>query len=291
LIIPGDSPKTIPLTCTCGEVTGTCLLCCLRRISAGRADADLLLASPGQRSPWEVRRRLKAIATQLVGQWRILSFTDDLLTVDLTVASLSTARRVALLSATPGAVADLRDRAMLLLAWHLGLRGDEVCRRLRRRDVKVAPAGIAVTIPDSKGDQNGIGRDLGLRPTRDPLLCGVSALSDWLDVSDAASADPDRPLFCRVACWRAGLATSQPLSVARWREILFTTASEAGIELHISTRSAREGFAATAIDQGATVEQVQHVLGQKRPEMTLLYLANAGDRTRQTTARVLGGSR
>src|SRR5918993_958235 len=90
----------------------------------------------------------------------------------------------ALVEALPEGVAGLRDRALILTSFALGLRASDACGL----DVTdLAPAGhggLDVTVRWSKTDQEGAGEVLALAPGMRAQTCPVRALEAWVEAAD-----------------------------------------------------------------------------------------------------------
>src|SRR3546814_16173815 len=95
----------------------------------------------------------------------------------------------------------LRDRALVLLGFWRGFRGDELVR-LQVQDLRLVPGeGMTCFLPHSKGDRQHAGRTYKV-----PALsrwCPVAATSAWVDEAELHEG----PLFRAVDQW-AGIATT-----------------------------------------------------------------------------------
>jgi len=100
-----------------------------------------------------------------------------------------------LLAALGSELRDVRDRALMLLAWTLGTRRSELTR-LRLDDLQFDSDGLSVRIDTSKTDPEGRGTCLGI-PRIDAAPCAVTALEAWLQ----AAGIHDGPVFRRVDRW------------------------------------------------------------------------------------------
>src|SRR5450755_1557935 len=74
----------------------------------------------------------------------------------------------------------LRDRALLLLGFAVGLRRSELVA-LTVEDLSPSPDGLRIRIARSKTDQQGRGHELLLVYAESPRPCPVRALRAWLD--------------------------------------------------------------------------------------------------------------
>ena len=68
----------------------------------------------------------------------------------------------------------MRDRALLLVGFALGLRRSELVA-IRVRDISPSPDGVTIRIARSKTDQQGRGAPPSLFPTLKELSSGVLA--------------------------------------------------------------------------------------------------------------------
>lgn len=99
--------------------------------------------------------------------------------------------------------AGVRDRALLLLGFSVGLRRSELVA-LTVEDISPSPDGIRIGIARSKTDQTGRGQELLVVYAEPPRPCPVRAIRAWLDTAQITTG----PIFRRVT--RTG-AISSPL--------------------------------------------------------------------------------
>src|SRR5215218_4521509 len=96
----------------------------------------------------------------------------------------------ALVEDLPVGVAGLRDRALILTSFALGLRASDACGL----DVTdLAPAGhggLDVTVRWSKTDQEGVGEVLALAPGMRAQTCPVRALRAWVHAAELGGSGP-----------------------------------------------------------------------------------------------------
>lgn len=103
----------------------------------------------------------------------------------------------------------LRNRALLLVGWCSAQRREELVRMTVQNlklDMGMQAPGYRITIPFSKTDQEGKGRETMIHyaPDHQPCPCPCAALEAWL--WHHKSADPEMPIFC-------GMRHNQP---TRW---------------------------------------------------------------------------
>jgi site-specific recombinase XerD len=145
--------------------------------------------------------------------------------------------------------AGLRDRALLLLGFALGLRRSELVA-LRVEDLSPSPDGLRIRIARSKTDQHGHGHELLVVYAEPPRPCPVRALRAWLDTAQITSG----PIFRRVT--RTG-AISSPLSSQTVALIVKKRASAAGLDpREFAGHSLRSGYATQAARDGHHPTQI-----------------------------------
>lgn len=80
----------------------------------------------------------------------------------------------------------LRDRALLLIGLCGGFRRSELVG-LNVEDIKFVREGMIITLRKSKTDQEQQGRDIGLPYAKNPYLCPIHSLKEWLTSSKIKS--------------------------------------------------------------------------------------------------------
>ncbi len=73
----------------------------------------------------------------------------------------------------------IRDRAIMTIGFAGAMRRSEIVA-LDVEDVRFAPKGVAINIRQSKTDQEGKGREVGIFYAKHARSCPVRALRDWL---------------------------------------------------------------------------------------------------------------
>jgi integrase len=164
--------------------------------------------------------------------------------------------------------AEIRDRALLLLAFTSALRRSELSA-LDLDDLEQDPAGLIVHIARSKTDQHGEGTYLGIPYASRPRLCAVNAVQAWRDRlalllgTDTIPGMGSGPLFRPIdrhgrlgslGASRHGLGSR--LSPPAVREVVIRRAVAAGLssahgERFFTAHSTRAGFATQAAANGA----------------------------------------
>ncbi|MEU2349577.1 site-specific integrase [Modestobacter sp. NPDC049651] len=169
--------------------------------------------------------------------------------------ALDTATIRALVADLPDGVAGVRDRALILVSFALGLRASDVCG-LDVGDLAAAGhGGLDVTVRWSKTDQEGAGEVLALAPGVRAQTCPVRALQAWVEAAGLAGADG--PLFRSVgrgARPRIGTARMARSSV---RLVLHRAAERAGVPTEgLSPHSLRRSFATEGYRAGVSEREL-----------------------------------
>jgi site-specific recombinase XerD len=143
----------------------------------------------------------------------------------------------------------LRDRALLLLGFAIGLRRSELVA-LTVEDLSPSPDGIEIRIGRSKTDQQGRGQGLLVVYAQPPRPCPVRALRAWLDHAQITTG----PIFRRVT--RTG-AISSPLTAQSVALIIKKRARAAGLDpRQFAGHSLRSGYATQASRDGHHPTQI-----------------------------------
>lgn len=174
-----------------------------------------------------------------------------------------------------GRLRHLRDRALVLLGFWRGFRGDELVR-LQVQDLHLVPGeGMTCFLPHSKGDRHHAGRTYKV-----PALsrwCPVAATSAWI----AAAELKDGPLFRAVDQW-AGIADTSlhPNSLVRLLRGIFRQAGLASPNDY-SGHSLRRGFAGWANANGWDVKALMEYVGWRDVNSAMRYLDGTDPFARQ----------
>jgi len=147
-----------------------------------------------------------------------------------------------------GCTAGLRDRALLLLGFAVGLRRSELVA-LTIEDLSPSPDGLRIRIARSKTDQHGRGHELLIVYAQPPRPCPVRALRAWLDTAQITTG----PVFRRVT--RTGV--SSPLTAQSVALIVKKHARAAGLDpREFAGHSLRSGYATQAARDGHHPTQI-----------------------------------
>lgn len=180
-------------------------------------------------------------------------------------------------------VRDTRDRAVLLIGFAGALRRSEIAA-FNVEHIGRKRSGLTIWIPSSKGDQEGEGDWVGIARGANKATCPVTALYDWLDLTEWAAG----PVFRRVSRHDSIPLTDLPLTGAAIDEIVQARAALAGLgDLAISGHSLRAGHATTAAEAGVDAARIARTTRHARLETLASYVRPA-EVLRDTTSRVLG---
>jgi site-specific recombinase XerD len=143
----------------------------------------------------------------------------------------------------------LRDRALLLLGFAVGLRRSELVA-LAIEDLSPSPDGVRIRIARSKTDQQGRGQELLVVYAEAPRPCPVRALRAWIETAAITTG----PVFRRVT--RTG-AVSSPLTAQSVALIIKKRARTAGLDpREFAGHSLRAGYATQAARDGHHPTQI-----------------------------------
>ncbi|RBH91064.1 Tn3 family resolvase [Xanthomonas oryzae pv. oryzae] len=164
----------------------------------------------------------------------------------------------------------LRDRALLLLGFWRGFRGDELAR-LQVDHLRLVPGeGMTCFLPHSKGDRRHAGTTYKV-----PALsrwCPVASTSSWI----AAAALTDGPVFRAIDQWGVVADTAlHPNSLVPLLRRIFGEAGLASPNTY-SGHSLRRGFAGWANANGWDVKSLMEYVGWRDVHSAMRYL-DGGD--------------
>lgn len=159
-----------------------------------------------------------------------------------------------------------RDKALVLLGFWRGFRGDELIR-LQVDHLEVVPnEGMTCFLPRSKGDRQSSGNTYKVPALS--RLCAVTATQEWIQ----AAGISDGPLFRGVDRW--GNVREQGLHPNSLIEMLRGLFQAAGLEsvAGYSSHSLRRGFAGWANDNGWDVKALMEYVGWRDVHSAMRYI-------------------
>lgn len=145
----------------------------------------------------------------------------------------------------------IRNRAMIVIMYHTGLRISEVL------DLKVSDIDViigSVRVLHGKGNK---ARTVGLDDD------GLIAVQRWMDTRKALGIRNGK-LFCTLA--------GGPVSDRYVRDMMKRLASKAGVEKRVHPHALRHSNAVEMQNQGATVSVISRHLGHSSSAVTARYL-------------------
>lgn len=167
----------------------------------------------------------------------------------------------------PGAeLRHTRDKALLLLGFWRGFRGDELVR-LQVEYIEAAPGqGMRCFLPQSKGDRQLQGRTYKVPALT--TLCPVAAYYDWIGLSALTAG----PVFRSIDRW--GNVGKVGLHINSLPKLMHSLFVNAGLETPeaFSSHSLRRGFAGWANANGWDVKTLMEYVGWKDVKSAMRYI-------------------
>lgn len=163
-----------------------------------------------------------------------------------------------------------RDRALVLLGFWRGFRGDELLR-IRVEYVRLASGeGLTCFLPRSKGDRQALGNTYKIPALSQ--LCPVTAIYDWISAAELKEG----PLFRSIDRWsHVSEAPLHPNSLIPLLRRLLSAAGLQDAEAY-SSHSLRRGFAGWANENGWDVKALMEYVGWRDVHSAMRYL-DGGD--------------
>jgi integrase len=159
-----------------------------------------------------------------------------------------------------------RDKALLLLGFWRGFRGDELTRLRIEHVQAVAGEGMTCYFPQTKGDRTYQGTTF--KAPALSSLCPVEAYLDWI----SASQLNEGPVFRAIDRW--GHVSTEPLCIDSLIPVLRSMLTNAGIasaELY-SGHSLRRGFATWASSNGWDMKTLMEYVGWRDVQSAMRYV-------------------
>jgi len=190
-------------------------------------------------------------------------------------------RLVKLINSLEGPIAAARDKALLLIGFAGSLRRSELAA-LKVEEIAWHRKGVTLTIPRSKTDQEGEGREVEILLGVHDMTCPVMALENWLKISGVKSGQ----VFRRVGQHGNVGPGLDKDSIGRIVQRLVRRAHLAHPEQY-GGHSLRAGFVTEASANGATDRQIMKQTGHKSIAMVHRY-AREDQKDRQAASGKLG---
>ena len=162
-----------------------------------------------------------------------------------------------------------RNKALLLLGFWRGFRGDELTR-LQVEYVEVAPGeGMTCFFPQTKGDRQFKGTSF--KAPALSRLCPVTAYADWIALAGLTNG----AVFRSIDRWgHVGIDGLHANSLVPMLRSLFTEAGIASAALY-SGHSLRRGFANWATANGWDIKTLMAYVGWKNVQSAMRYVDGA----------------
>src|SRR5438105_2949819 len=177
----------------------------------------------------------------------------------MTLAFSQTQARSILDAPDPGTLLGVRDRAILAVGLQVGFRRAEIAS-LKVGDFHMNRGYDSLKVV-RKGGKKG---SLAIHPQ------AAQRIRDYL-ARAGHGEDIEAPLFRPVRDNRKGLVARRPLHPDVIDRTLRKYARHIGLERGYSAHSMRATFITTALDNGASLEEVQSAAGHADPSTTKLY--------------------
>ncbi len=180
-------------------------------------------------------------------------------------AALLAEEMAAIVASLGDSLHDCRDRALLLLGFAGAFRRSELicidCKSIER-----TPRGLVITIPKSKTDQEGQGRQVAIPHGRNSI-CPVKALDQWLELSGISEGPVFRPVT------RRGQVLPSRLSGDSIAWIVKQRVRAIGLDpARYSGHSLRAGFVTSAASAGAPVWRIKAQTGHVSDALVGRYI-------------------
>jgi integrase len=160
----------------------------------------------------------------------------------------------------------VRDRALLLLGFWRGFRGDELTRLQVEYIEAVAGTGMTLYLPYSKGDRHALGRTF--KAPALASLCPVEAYLAWIELAGLVEG----PVFRRIDRW--GHVSTAGLHINSLAPVLRAVFDAAGVPFaeQYSGHSLRRGFAAWATSNGWDLKTLMEYVGWRDVQSAMRYV-------------------
>ncbi|WP_125077093.1 site-specific integrase [Pseudoxanthomonas sp. SGT-18] len=160
----------------------------------------------------------------------------------------------------------LRDKALLLLGFWRGFRGDELIRLQVEHLRIVAGEGMTCFLPRSKGDRQSAGNTYKVPALS--RLCPVTATWEWIEAAALTSG----PLFRGVDRWAH--VSDEPLHPNSLIRLLRRLLGAAGLPAvaGYGSHSLRRGFAGWANDNGWDIKALMEYVGWRDVHSAMRYI-------------------
>lgn len=195
------------------------------------------------------------------------------------------AAQAAALGDHAGRLRHLRDRAIFLLGFWRGFRGDELTRLCIEHVTIEENTGMSCFLPRSKGDRGLKG--VTFRVPALSRLCSVIAYQEWTIAAGLHSG----PAFRAIDRW--GHVSEAALHIDSLVPLLRSTLGNAGVSAPqlYSAHSLRRGFASWASANGWDLRVLMEHVGWKNAQSAMRYIDSDDPFNQQRIERTLATGR
>jgi integrase len=166
-----------------------------------------------------------------------------------------------------GRLADLRDRALLLLGFAGAFRRSELVA-LDVEDIEQTTEGLRVTVRRGKTDQEGQGAVIAI--VRGSTACPVAAVQAWLETAKITAGPVFRPISKGERLQSARLTDRSVANIVK------AHAERAGLDPRLfSGHSLRAGFLTSAAAKGASIFKMMDQSRHRSVETLRGYVRDA----------------
>lgn len=163
----------------------------------------------------------------------------------------------------------IRDRALLSLCFFGALRRGELVK-LKVEDLTFTDEGLVVLIRKSKEDPTSEGQEVGILPQKDPRVCPIALLRDWLEKSETKAGW----IFRRID--RNGCMGNRPLTGQGFALLVKAHVERVGLDPeNFAGHSLRAGFATTAAKKGVGLPSIMRQGRWKDQRVAMTYIRPA----------------
>lgn len=186
-----------------------------------------------------------------------------------------------MLSVPERSLAHLRDQVMLAVGFLAGLRRGEVVR-IRVEDLEWEDEGVVLTIPRSKADQEGEGREIPLPYSDHDVFCIPSRLKDFMKRTGIEEGWLFRG-------WKGGKWGARHVSTKTLVDALKQALLDVGEDpMKYSAHSLRAGVATLLAVEDVNEREIQEHLGHKNADITRGYIRIANRWRKSPLKKIIG---
>jgi site-specific recombinase XerD len=187
----------------------------------------------------------------------------------------------AMVDGTAAGVIGSRDRALILLGFAGAFRRSELVG-LNVEDCVFSKDGLTIALRQSKTNQQGAGRKIGIPYGSNPETCPVRTIQAWIEQAGIGAG----PLFRSIN--RHGQVQAGQLSGIDVARVVKKLAVRAGLDAaKYAGHSLRAGHATSAAIAGASERSIMNQTGHRSVQMVRRYIRD-GSLFRENSAGKLG---